>query len=86
MRAANVGGDEIADLLRISTEGARVDDGIIGIGIDISHWEKIPVHSDGSGFFSSDASEILGIFGLTACADGHCVGKTRCPAQAIADA
>src|SRR6202023_2334957 len=46
--ALDVGRHEIADLLRVFSEGARVDDGIRRIGIHVSIGKEIPMHSNGT--------------------------------------
>ena len=83
--ASNVGGNKITDLLRVFSERPCIDDGVIGIGVDIGDGKKIPMHADGTSLFGSDAAEIFGVFRLTRRADRHRVRKAGGPVQTIAD-
>src|SRR5208282_2182362 len=73
--APNVRRYEIADLLRIATERARVDDGIRRIGIHVSIRKEIPLHSDSPGLERRDASKDFGIFGFAGSSKSHRMGK-----------
>ena len=79
--ALNVRRHEIAHLLRIFSEGTRVDDGIRRIGVHVSIGKEIPVHSDGPRFQRGDASKGFGIFGFAGSSKGHRVGKNGSPIQ-----
>src|SRR6202030_431153 len=86
VRAANVGGNEIGDLLRIFAKGTRIDDGVIGSGIDVGYREKIPMHTDGASLLASDSSEIFCELRVPAGANGHRVGESGGSVQAVAHA
>src|SRR3981081_211123 len=57
--ASDVCRHKIADLLRVFSEGTRVDDGIRGVRIHVSIGKEIPMHSDGTRFKGSDPSKGL---------------------------
>ena len=48
MRARDIGCDQIADLLGVFSERARVDDGIGRIRVHVGVGEEIPVNADGA--------------------------------------
>ena len=73
--APDVRRHQIADLMRVFSERARVDDGIRRIGIHVGIGKEIPMHSDGPCFQRRNASKGLGIFRFAGRAKGHCMGK-----------
>ena len=85
-RSLDVGGYEIADLLRIFSEGARVDDGVRGIRVDVGIGKEIPVHADGARLLGGDAAEGLRIFCLSGGAEGHGVREHGRAMKAHGDA
>ena len=84
MRALDVGGDHIPDLLGILSKRARVDDGIRRVGVHVGVGEKIPVHPNGPRLQSSDAAEIFGILNLAVRPERHRVREVRAPVSRIA--
>jgi hypothetical protein len=86
MRALYVGRDQIADLLGIFSEGARVDDGIGGVRVHVGVGEKIPVNADGTRLFGGDAAEGFGVFCFAVAAESHGVRKYGGAHQAHGDA
>src|SRR5208282_619734 len=73
--AADVRRHEIAYLLGVFSERARVDDGIRRIGIHVGIGEEIPMHSNGPRLERGDASEDFGIFRFAGRAKGHGMGE-----------
>src|SRR6202790_4067454 len=71
MRAFDIGGDEISDLLRILAERARINNGIGGIRINVGVGEEIPVNADCARLFGRDAAESLSIFDLAISTESH---------------
>ena len=85
VRAANISGDQFADLLGIFSEGTRVDDGIRGIRIDVGIRKEVPVNADGACLLTSDPAESLGIFCFSGCTKSHGVRESRSAMQAHGD-
>ncbi len=75
MRAFDIGCDQIAHLLRIFPERARVDNGINWVRVNVGVRKKIPVNADGTRFFRGDAAESLRIFRLAIPAECHGMGE-----------
>ena len=73
--AANVRRHEIAHLLGVFSERARVDDGIRRVGIHVGVGEEIPMHSDGPRLERGDASEGFGILRFAGRTKGHGMGE-----------
>ena len=69
--------DELGDFLRIFAERARVDDGIVGIVVDVGIRRVNPVDADGARFERGDFSHGVGIFGI-ACGGQRHRGRKRC--------
>jgi hypothetical protein len=82
MSALDIGRDQIADLLGIFTERARVDDGIGRVRIHVGVREKIPVNPDGACFERGDVAEILGVFDFAISPESHGVRENRGSLQA----
>ncbi len=85
VRSLNVGRDQIAHLFGIFSEGSRVNDGVGGIRVHVGVREKIPVHTDGSGFLGGDAAEGLRVLDVAIGSEGHGVRKVRGPQQPRGD-
>src|SRR5208283_1011092 len=77
MRALDVSGYVIPDLLRILAKRTRVDNWVRRIGIDVRIRKEIPLHANRAGLKRSNASELLGVFGLAGCAERHGMRKNR---------
>ena len=73
--APNVRRHEIAHLLRIFSERARVNDGIRRVGIHVGNGKEIPMHSDRPRFERRDASKGFGIFRFAGSSKRHRMGK-----------
>ena len=86
MRAADVCGHEVGNLLRILAKRTRVDDGIVGIRVHVSYGEEIPMHADGTRLLGGDAAEIFRVLQAAGCCNSHCVREGGRAIQAIADA
>src|SRR5271165_4838590 len=84
--ATYVGGDVVADLLRVLAKRARVDDGIGGVGVDVGIRKEIPVDADGAGFDGGDAAEGFGVFQMSGGPEGHRVRENRSAVEAHGDA
>ena len=81
VRALDIRRDQVADLLRIFSEGARIDDGIHRVRVNVGVGEKIPVNTNGARLFGRNAPERLGIFGFAIPAESHGVWKDSRPHQ-----
>ena len=79
--APNVRRHEIAHLLRVFSERARVNDGIRRVGIHVGHGKEIPMHSDGPRLQPGDASKGFGIFRFAGSSKSHRMGKNSSAIQ-----
>ena len=71
--AAHEGGHHRGHLLGVFAEGADVDDGVLGIVVDVGHRRQHPVHAQCAGFDGGGATQGFGILGIAGSADGHVV-------------
>src|SRR5581483_3449093 len=84
MRAFDVSGNKVANLLGLAAKRARVDDGIVGIRIHIRYRKKIPLNADSSRLFAGDSSEVFGIFRISSGTNCHGIRKGCGSIQAVA--
>src|SRR6202047_4003559 len=71
VRALDISRDQIADLLRVFSEGTRINDGIRRVRVNIGVGKEIPLYADGTRFLGTDAAEGLNVFGLAISAESH---------------
>ena len=81
MRALDICGDHVADLLRILSKRTRVDDGIRRIRVHVRIRKEIPMHPDRARFQRRDAPKIFRVLQLAVGAEGHRVREIRAPDQ-----
>ena len=75
--AAHERGDEFGNARRVFAERARIDDGIVGIAVDVGVRRENPRNSDRSAFQRRNLSHRVGVFGAACGGDGHGVRKRR---------
>ena len=69
--AANELGDVFGDALRIFAERAHVDDGIVGIVVDVGVGREDPMHAGGARFEGDGLADGVGELGIASGGDGH---------------
>ncbi len=77
MRALDVGRNHFAHLFGIFAEGARINNGIGRIGIDIRNRKPVPLDANGARLLSTDAAEFARQVFVARRAKGHGRRKRR---------
>ena len=85
MCSTNIRTDKIADHQRVFAKRARVDDGIVRIGVHVRYRKEIPMDSNRARLFAGDAAEVFCILQATGRTDGHCIREGCGAVQPIAD-
>src|SRR5580698_1152127 len=76
VRAVDERGDVAGDSVGILAVGADVDDGVVGVAVDVGVGGEDPVDAEGSGFAGGFESFEAGGRQVVGCSVGHVVGKS----------
>ena len=77
--ASDISHNQVADLLRVFSEGTGVDDWISRVRIYISIGKEIPVHADGTCFLGGDPAECFRVVQLAVAPNAMAWGKPVAP-------
>ena len=77
VRAFDEADDELRDVLRIFAVRADVDDGVVGVIVDIGIGEEEPLDAHGARFLRRDFAFDAGFIGIARRGEGHGVREDR---------